>query len=251
MAQPAPTAASVSLYIQRGCAVCHQVRRFLETNQIDFEIRWLSDPANVAALDGISERFGIRGFPVLVIGDTVTTSPKPDDITASLEAGGHALRPDGTSEGAASTDRAGVPASAIWVANLGAGSLSFVDPTTFTAAGETLPMGVGAMPCGIAWDPATDVVAVSDFALHRVTFFNRATGAYLRDDLASSTVPMPEQPGDIVTDLRRHRFYVSCAGQPSLVALDSTDGSYVGGALGSAVLPLPSADRPDRGPRPS
>jgi DNA-binding beta-propeller fold protein YncE/glutaredoxin len=235
-------AAPVTLFIQRGCAVCLQVRRHLEQRSIPFEIKWLSDPENVDFIQQRLDRGARRAAPWLLVGDQLVQGYEPDLIDETLRQGGHHPMVGGGAVGsAAQSGSLELPAAALWVANLGGGSVSFVDVTGAQHLRDDLPLGVGAMPCAVGHDPETDVVVVTDFALHRVVFFDRAEGGYLRRTLEASSLPMPTQPGDVATDTARHRFYIPCATGASLVALDSRDGSYVGGSLEAATLALPAS----------
>jgi DNA-binding beta-propeller fold protein YncE len=229
----------VELVIQRGCASCLQTRRFLERHGVPFTIRWLSEPevlSWITARDLAGRAPG--GPPWVVIGDDAVGGYTPDAIGAMLVGAGHTLDDAGpATTGDESAVASSLPAAALWVANLEEGSVGFVDAGRATHLGS-VPLGEGAAPMGIGFDPETDIAVVSDFALHRVVVLDRARGGFRGGDLANSWLVAPEAPGDVALDSRRHRFYIPSNTGESLLVLDSTDGSYLGGTYDTAVFPI-------------
>lgn len=230
----------VALYMMPGCAVCTQVRRHLERAQVRFEVRWLSEPEHAdwvhrwIAAD--ASRKGSAPF-LAIDGQQVVQGYDPRVIDAALAAAGLGA---GASPGAPESQprRGAAPPEGWWVCDIDDGALRFLPPDAApdAAALEPYELGPGSMPIAVAHEPASDTVAVSDFAGARVVFFDRRTGLPAGGDLASSCLAVPAQPSDIVVDARRGRFYVVCAEGGAVVMIDAATRDFAGGSRASATI---------------
>ncbi len=77
----------VKVYALSTCPWCKKVKRYLEENNVQFEILdvdLLQGEEQAQALKEVEKLTGKRGFPVTVINDTVISGFKEDQIAEAL-----------------------------------------------------------------------------------------------------------------------------------------------------------------------
>jgi len=223
----------LALYLMPGCGTCHQVKGFLERNQVPFELRWVTDAKHEAWVRDYQTRSKRPlSLPYLLVGAEILSGYDRPVLERVLTEAGFELRaPNASTATDVDTSQVTMPRPGLWVTNFLAGSLSFIDGASGERLADDLSLGVESNPVSLAQDPASGVIAISDMGLCRILFVDGRTGRWLRGDLESSAVPTPKEPCDLVFDARRGRFYVPLVAAGRLVAFDSASGRPLHGSI--------------------